>query len=72
MGDFNLDLLKIEDNQHIKEFTNMMFSSAFYPLTINVHVLVARFSTKLKPKIKGAETSVVEVLKDLINIHETS
>ena len=32
MGDFNLDLLKIENNQHVKDFTNMMFSSAFYPL----------------------------------------
>ena len=31
MGDFNLDLLKTEENQHIKEFTNMMFSSTFYP-----------------------------------------
>ena len=32
MGDFNLDLLKIEENRHIKDFTNIMFSSAFYPL----------------------------------------
>ena len=33
MGDFNLDLLRTEENQHIKDFTNMMFSSTFYPLT---------------------------------------
>lgn len=32
MGDFNLDLLKIDGNHHIKDFTNMMFSSTFYPL----------------------------------------
>ena len=32
MGDFNLDLLKIDENQHIKDFTNIMFSTAFYPL----------------------------------------
>ena len=32
MGDFNLDLLKIDRNQHIKDFINMMFSSTFYPL----------------------------------------
>ena len=32
MGDYNLDLLKTDGNQHIKEFTNMMFSSTFYSL----------------------------------------
>ena len=32
MGDYNLDLLKTDGNQHIKDFTNMMFSSTFYPL----------------------------------------
>ena len=32
MGHFNLDLLRTEENQHIKDFTNMMFSSTFYPL----------------------------------------
>ena len=32
MGDFNLDLLKIEENQHTKDFINVMFSSTFYPL----------------------------------------
>ena len=32
MGDYNLDLLKMDGNQHIKDFTNMMFSSTFYPL----------------------------------------
>ena len=31
MEDFNLDLLKMEENRHIKNFTNM-FSSTFYPL----------------------------------------
>lgn len=29
MGDFTLDLLKTEENQHIKDFTNLMFSSTF-------------------------------------------
>ena len=32
MGDFNLDLLKIDENQYTKDFINQMFSSAFYPL----------------------------------------
>ena len=32
MGDFNLDLLKIDGNQHIKDFIYQMFSSMFYPL----------------------------------------
>ena len=32
MGDFNLDLLKLDENQYIKDFINQMFSSTFYPL----------------------------------------
>ena len=32
MGDFNLDLLKIDENQYTKDFINQMFSSTFYPL----------------------------------------
>ena len=32
MVNFNLDLLKSDENEHIKDFTNTMFSSAFYPL----------------------------------------
>ena len=32
MGDFNLDLLKINENQHMKNFINEMISSMFYPL----------------------------------------
>ena len=32
MGDFNLDLLRMQENQHINDFTNMMFSPTFYPL----------------------------------------
>ena len=27
-----IDLLRTEENQHIKDFTNIMFSSTFYPL----------------------------------------
>ena len=33
MGDFNLELLKMGENHHIKDFINLMFSSMFYPLT---------------------------------------
>ena len=41
MGDFNLDLLKIEDNQHIKDFTdnyNVFFSilSTYFKANKNV------------------------------------
>ena len=32
MRDFNLDLLKIDENQYTKDFINQMFSSTFYPL----------------------------------------
>ena len=32
MGDFNIDLLKIEENPHANDFLNQMFSSSFYPL----------------------------------------
>ena len=32
MEDFNLDLLKMGENHHIKDFINLMFSSMFYPL----------------------------------------
>ena len=32
MGDFNIDLLKLEDNPSTIDFLNQMFSSAFYPL----------------------------------------
>ena len=32
MRDFNLDFLKIDGKQHIKDFINQMFSSIFYPL----------------------------------------
>lgn len=32
MGDFNLDLLKSNENQYAKNFINQMFSSTFYPL----------------------------------------
>ena len=32
MGDFNIDLLKSEENRHVNDFLNQMFSSSFYPL----------------------------------------
>ena len=32
MGDFNFDLLKSEENPHVNDFLNQMFSSCFYPL----------------------------------------
>ena len=32
MGDFNLNLLKYEVNQHSNVFLNNIFSSSFYPL----------------------------------------
>lgn len=32
MGDFNIDLLKSEENPHVHDFLNQMFSSSFYPL----------------------------------------
>ena len=32
MGDFNINLLKSEENQHVNDFLNQMFSSSFYPL----------------------------------------
>ena len=32
MGDFNIDLLKSDENPHVNDFLNQMFSSSFYPL----------------------------------------
>ena len=32
MGDFNIDILKSQDNNHISDFVNTIFSSGFYPL----------------------------------------
>ena len=32
MGDFNIDLLNTEVNQHANDFLNNMLSSSFYPL----------------------------------------
>ena len=32
MGDFNIDLLKVDEHQPTSEFINMMFSSSFIPL----------------------------------------
>ena len=37
MGDFNLDLLKTEENKHIKEFTNMIFSSTVLPINFKAN-----------------------------------
>ena len=32
MEDLNLDLLTLEKNHHVKDYTNLTFSSLFYPL----------------------------------------
>ena len=32
MGDFNVDLMKVEENRHSNYVLNCMFSSSFYPL----------------------------------------
>ena len=32
MGDFNIDLLKSDENPHVNDFLNQMFSSSFQPL----------------------------------------
>ena len=46
MGDFNLDLLKMGENHHIKDFINLMFSSMFYPL-ISKPTRITNFSATL-------------------------
>ena len=46
MGDFNLDLLKIDENQYTKPFINQMFSSTFYPL-ISKPTRITNFSATL-------------------------
>ena len=48
MGDFSLDLLKINENKYAKNFINQMFSSTFYPL-ISKPTRITKSSATLKP-----------------------
>ena len=45
MGDFNIDLLKIEENQHTNDILNHMFSSSFFPLISRPTRITSRSAT---------------------------
>ena len=45
MGDFNVDLLKMEESRHSSDVLNYMFSSSFYPLISRPTRITSRSAT---------------------------
>ena len=48
MGDFNVDLLKIEESRHSSDVLNYMFSSSFYPLLSRPTRITSRSATLIE------------------------